>query len=230
MKRMIRNAVVMLPAFGLLALCGSCELKDDNVDSGDVSRVTLFHTSPDAPDFDILVDNEKINNVPFEYGNNTEYLRFSSGIRNLKFRPFGGGATVIDTTVTLEPDENFSLFVIDDLDDVSVMMLFDDNDAPAAGNARLRFINLSPDSEPLQLKIKDVALPLTVGQSFTDASAFMDIEAKTYDFEIISGGNTVLELPASQLQSGWFYTIYVIGYVTPPTGNTNTLSAQVYLN
>jgi len=227
---MIRIALVVLPAFGLLALFGSCELKDDNVDSGDISRVTLFHTSPDAPDFDILVDNEKINNVPFEYGNNTEYLRFSSGIRNLKFKTFGGGATVIDTTITLEPDENFSLFVIDDLDDVSVMVLFDDNDAPAAGNARLRFINLSPDSEPLQLKIKDVALPLTVGQSFTDASAFMDMEAKTYDFEITSGGNKVLELPGSQLQSGWFYTIYVIGYVTPPTGNTNTLSAQVYLN
>ena len=80
------------------------------------------------------------------------------------------------------------------------------------------------------LRSKTLALPLTVGQSFTDASAFMDIEAKTYDFQITSGGNTVLELPGSQLQSGWFYTIYVIGYVTPPTGNTNTLSAQVYLN
>lgn len=230
MKRMNRIALAMLPALGLLALCGSCELKEDDVDQGDISRVTLFHTSPDAPNLDIFVDDAKINNVPFEYGKDTEYLRFSSGIRNLKFRPFGGNTTVIDTTITLEPDQNFSLFVIDDLDDVSVMMLFDDPAAPAAGNARVRFINLSPDSENLQLRIKDVALALTPGQAFTDASPFMDLEAKTYDFEITSGGNVVLELPGSQLQDGWFYTIYVIGYVTPPTGNTNTLNAQVYLN
>ena len=230
MKRLSRVACIVLPAFGILALSDGCKLKEDDVDPGPISQVSLFHTSPDGPNLDILVDNEKINNVPFEYGKYTEYLRFSSGIRNLKLRPFGGGATVIDTTITLEPDAAFSLFLIDDFDNASVMLLFDDPEVPAEGNSRVRFINLSPDSEPLQLRIKDVALALTVGQSFSDASQFMDLEAKTYDFEITSAGTKVLELPGSTLQPGWFYTIYVIGYVTPPTGNTNVLSAQVFIH
>ncbi|HEX6892117.1 MAG TPA: DUF4397 domain-containing protein [Chryseolinea sp.] len=225
---MSRVALIVLPALGIVALGGGCELKEDDVDLGPISQVSVFHTSPDAPNLDILVDDEKINNVPFEYGGTTEYLQFSSGIRGLKIRPYGGGSPVIDTTITLEPDEHFSLFVIDDYDNASIMMLFDNDDAPAEGNARIRFINLSPDSGPLQLRIKDVALPLTVGQSFTDASQFMELEAKTYDFEITSAGNKVLELPGSTLQTQWSYTIYVIGYVTPPSGNTHALAAQVY--
>ena len=228
MKRMSRVAFIVLPAIGILGLSGGCELKEDDVDLGPVSQVSLFHTSPDGPNLDILVDDVKINTVPFEYSKTTEYLNFSSGIRSLKLRPYGGGTTAVDTTITLEPDEHFSLFVIDDYDDASVMLLFDNDDAPAEGNARIRFINLSPDSELLQLRIKDVALALTVGQSFTDASQFIELEAKSYDFEITSAGTKILELPGSILQNQWSYTIYVIGYVTPPTGNTNVLSAQVF--
>jgi len=227
-KRISRITFTILPVFCLLILSLSCELNEDNVDPVEVALVSLFHTSPDGPNLDILIDNERINNVPFEYGTNTGYLQFSPGNRNLKFRPYGGGTIGIDQTITLEPDEDFSVFVVDEYDKATVLSLWDNPDPPAAGNARVRFINLSPDSEPLQLKIKDVTIPLTVGQSFKDASQFMNVEAKSQDFQITSGGNVVLELPASVLQDQAYYTIYVIGYVTPPTGNTNTLSAKVF--
>lgn len=230
MKKMYRIGIATLIASIFLALIISCEFNNDNPDPGPISRVSLYHASPNAPDLDILVDDQKINTVPFKYGYNTDYLRFSSGSRNLKFGPYGGSIITIDTTLTLETDKNFSIFVVDEFEKASVLMLFDNPEPPASGNAKVRFINLSPDSEPVQLKIKDVALPLTIGQSFTDASNFMDIEAKMYDFEIISGGNPVVELPDTQLQSGWFYTILVRGYATPPVGNTNTISAQVIIN
>ncbi len=230
MKRMYRIGVATLMAFILVNFCISCKIDDDSVDTGPLSRVSLYHSSPDTPDLDILVDDKKINTVPFKYGLNTGYLLFSAGTRNLKFRLFGGTSTPIDTMLTFEPDENFSLFVIDDFESARVMTLFDDPSPPAAGNAKIRFINLSPDSNPIQLKIKDVALPLTVGQSFTDASSFMDIEGKAYHFEIVSGGIVVDEIPNAQLQSGWFYNIIVWGFVNPPSGNTNALDAQLSTN
>lgn len=229
-KRMRRVFFAVLPALGFLMLSVSCNLKEDEVDKGPISLVSLFQTSPDAPNLDIFVDNEKINNVPFEYGQTTGYLQFSSGIRNLKFRPYGGGTIAIDQNITLEPGEDFSLFVIDEYGQASVMLLWDNPDVPAAGSSRIRFINLSPDSDPLQLKIKDATIPLTVGQSFKDVSEFMNVEAKTHTFQITSGGNVVFELPDSEVVAGRFYTIYVIGYVTPPNGNTNTLSAQVFVH
>ena len=229
-KRISRVVFTVLPAFFILVFSLSCKIKEDNVDPGVVSLVSLFQTSPDAPNLDILVDNEKINNVPFEYGKYTGYLQFSPGNRNLKLRPYGGGTIAVDQTITLEPEEDFSVFVVDEYDKATVITLWDNPDPPPAGNASVRFINLSPDSEPMQLKIKDVTIPLTVGQSFKDASQFMNIEAKSQDFQITSGGNVVLELPGSVLQDQWYYTIYVIGYVSPPAGNTNTLSAQVFIH
>jgi len=230
MKKMYRIGIATLIACIFIGFIISCGFGNDNTDPGPISRVSLYHASPNAPDLDILVDDQKINTVPFKYGYNTDYLRFSSGNRNLKFGPYGGSIITIDTMLTLEPDKDFSIFVVDEFEKASVLMLFDDPDPPAPGNAKVRFINLSPDSEPVQLKIKDVALPLTVGQSFAVASNFMDIEATTYNFEIISGGILVDELPDTQLQSGWFYTILVLGYATPPAGNTNVLSAQVVIN
>lgn len=227
-RRLYGITLAVLSALGLFALSVSCDLDKDEVDSGPISLVSLFHTSPDAPNLDILVDDEKINNVPFEYGKNTGYVQFSSGNRNLKLRPYGGGTVAIDQIITLEPDEDFSVFVVDEYGKASVMTLWDNPDTPAAGNARIRFINLSPDSEPLQLKLKDATVPLTVGQSFKDVSEFMNVEAKSQHFQILSGGNVVLELPDSNLVEGYYYTIYVIGYVTPPVGNTNSLSVAVF--
>ena len=55
------------------------------------------------------------------------------------------------------------------------------------------------------------------------------MDAKTYDLEITSGGNAskTLELPDIEFREGAVYTVVVRGYSTPPSGNTNVLSAEV---
>ena len=229
MKKMYRMGIATLTACIFIVFMIRC-IDDDHADPGPVCYVSLYNASPNAPDLDIIVDDEKINTVPFDYGLNTGYLVFSSGSRNLKFGPYGGSVITIDTLLTLDTDKNYSIFVVDEFEKASILRMFDDPTAPASGNARVRFLNLSPDSEPLQLKIKDVAVPLTSGQSFADPSNFMDLEAKSYIFEITSGGIVVDELPNTQIQSGMFYTIIVRGYVTPPADNTNVLSGEVIPN
>jgi len=230
MKKMYRVGIATLIACIFIALTIRCGFDSDYEDTDPISFVSLYHASPNGPDLDIVVDDMKINTVPFTYGLYTDYLRFSSGSRTLKLGPYGGSTFTIDTVLGIEPDKHFSIFVIDEFERASVMMLFDDPALPATGNAKVRFINLSPDSEPVQLKIKGEPLPLTIVQSFAVASTFMDVEAKTYIFEILSGGVVVEDLPNTQLQSGRFYTIVVRGYATPPTGNTNGLSAQIINN
>lgn len=230
MKKMYRIGIAALTACIFVSFITSCGFDNDTVDPGPITGVSLYHASPNAPDLDILVDDIKINTVPFKYGYNTDYLRFSSGNRNIKFRPYGGGANAIDTVLTFEPEKDFSVFVVDTFEQAKVFRIFDDPSPPAAGNCKVRFINLSPDSEPVQLKIKGVTLPLTVGQSFMEASGFMDLSAVQSTFEILSGGVLVDEIPDVQLQSGWFYTILVRGYANPPVGNTNVIETQVVIN
>ena len=233
MKKMFRAGIVWLFACASLVFIASCDPdEDENVQPDPVSYVSLYNASPDAPDLNILVDNRQLNTYPFEYSDHTGYLRFYTGNRNLKFGPFGASNSVVDTTVTLENEKAYSIFVVDDFNEASLLMLNDNSDEPAAGKAKIRFVNLSPDGGAVQLKVKGESTSLTDVKGFKEATEFFEVGANTFDFEVVAAGNAdaKLQLPAIVVQEGWFYTILIRGYETPPAGNTNVLSAEVLVN
>ena len=233
MKRMFRAGMAVIVACASLVFIASCDSDDaDDIQPSPVSYVSLYNASPDAPDLNIVVDNRQINTYPFEYSDYTGYLRFYIGDRNLQFGPFGASNIVVDSTVTLENEKAYSIFVVDDFTDASLLVLNDNSEAPASGKAKIRFVNLSPDGGAVQLKVKDEPTSLTEDESFKEATEFFEVDAKTFDFEVVSGvnGESKLQIPAVELQEGWFYTILVKGYIAPPAGNTNVLSAEILVN
>lgn len=230
---MFRAGMTGILTCASLVFIMSCDPDDsEDIQPSPVSYVSLYNASPDAPDLNIVVDNRQINTYPFEYSDHTGYLRFYIGDRNLKFGPFGASNIVVDTTVTLENEKAYSIFVVDDFTEASLLILNDNSDAPTSGKAKIRFVNLSPDGGAVQLKVKDDPTSLTEDEGFKEATEFFEVDAKTFDFEVVSGGNGVsqLHIPGVELQEGWFYTIVVKGYASPPTGNTNVLSAEVLVN
>src|SRR5690349_14204394 len=85
---------------GILLMATSC-LNDDNQNTEPIpfAYVSIYNASPDAPDLDIIVDEQKINTAPFDYAEYTGYLRFYTGNRHLKFGTFGSQNITADTTV-----------------------------------------------------------------------------------------------------------------------------------
>jgi len=232
-RNIFRTGVVALLACTSL-LMTSC-LDDDsnniNPDTVPVSYVALYNASPDAPDLNIIVDNRQINNGPFEYADNTGYLRFYTGERNLKFGPYGANNVTLDTIVTLVDAKAYSIFVVDNFQQADLLILTDTSASPPAeGKAMVRFINLSPDAQPLALKVKDASGTLTGEQAFKAVTPFMEVNVNDYNFEVVSAGGTELSLPNISLQQGNYYTVLVRGYKTPPSGNTNVLSGEVIQN
>lgn len=232
MKRMFRAGLAGMLACASLVFLASCDNDDDaDVQPDPVSYVSLYNASPDAPDLNILVDDRQINTYPFEYSDYTGYLRFFIGDRNLKFGPFGASNTVVDTTITLENEKAYSIFVVDEYNSASLLVLNDNADKPASGKAKIRFVNLSPDGGAVSLQVKDESTPLTEVQGFKEATDFFEVDAKSFDFEVVAdNGDPKLQIPGIVFQDGWFYTIVVKGYNTPPAGNTNVLSAEVLVN
>ncbi|HMG91478.1 MAG TPA: DUF4397 domain-containing protein [Chryseolinea sp.] len=233
MKKLIRAGMALLWACASLVFIIGCDPDgDENVQPSPVSYVSLYNASPNAPELDIVVDDRQINTYPFEYSDHTGYLTFYTGDRNLKFGPFGASNIVVDTTVTLEDEKTYSIFVVDEFTNASLLILNDNSEAPASGKAKVRFINLSPDGEAVLLRVKGESTSLTEEESFKEATDFFEVDAKTFDFEVISASNSEakLQIPSVELQEGWFYTILVRGYTTPPAGNTNLLSADVLVN
>lgn len=232
MKNRMFRVVAIVMAVCSAFVFASCDVGNDDVKPMPVAYVTLYNASPNSPDLDIVVDERQINAYPFEYADNTGYLPFYTGSRDIEFSPYNANNVVADTTVTLLDQHAYSMFVVDQYEHAEILILEDTSAAaPAEGKAMIRVVNLSPDAAPVALHEKDETSALTANLSFKDASEFFEVDGKTYDFEIVSSGSeSTLNLNDINLAPGTYHTIVVRGYRTPPSGNTNVISAEVIRN
>jgi len=224
------SAGIGLVACGSLMLMTGCDLNDNDYVQPvvPVSYVSLYNASPDAPDLNIVVDNRTINSQPFGYADYTGYLPFYTGQRNIKFGPFGANNVAVDTVVHLVDNKVYSMFVVDEYDKASVLVLDDSAAAPASGKAMIRFANLSPDAGTIHVKVKDQS-ELGSGEAFKQVSSFIEVDATITNFEVITDGATpvTLQVPDVDIRAGRFYTFVVRGYKVPPAGSKRVLSAEV---
>ena len=217
----------------LVLMMVGCNLPNDNaIQSIPVSYVSLYNVSPDAPDLNIQVDGRPLGYNRFAYGDHTSYLQFYTGNRHFRIGPYGADNVVIDTTIQLVDNKAYSIFIVDEYNKASVLVLRDSASTPAVGKAKIRLVNVSPDAGSVQLKVKDATGQLIGSKLFKQASDFIEVDAKSYNFEVTSEGNNGihLQVPDVNLMQGGLYSILVRGYQTPPTGNTNVLSAEVIVN
>lgn len=231
-SRLIR---VMTGMLACVALAGMVSCNDDDDPTPQqlpVAFVSLYHASPNAPNLSIRVDDQQINTYPLDYAGYTGYLRFYTGDRNLKFGPYGANNVVIDSTITMNEGSIYSIFIVDEYDDASLLVLTDNSDAPASGKAKVRFLNLSPDAEDVSLQASGQEEAWFIGQSFKVPSDFKEVDAGAYNFQVTSttGEDDVVSIPDINLKPGWFYTIVIRGYENPPGGNTNVISGEVIVN
>jgi hypothetical protein len=232
-RKTFRMGVVGLIAAVSLVV-GGC-LDDDtnnNIVNIPVSYVSLYNASPNAPALNIVVDDRLINrNAPLRYADYTGYLRFHTGERTLEVGPYGANNVTLDTAITLVDNRAYSIFVVDNYENAELLVLNDSSAAePATGKAMIRFVNLSPDAAPLTLKVKDAAVNLTDAQSFKGATPFQEVDAQSYNFEVVAGVESVLNIPNVSLPAGAYKTVLVRGYKTPPAGNTSVLSGEVIVH
>lgn len=233
-KRIFNNKITAWTLCGsmLLAFTGCLDDDDSPVANVPVAFVSLYNGSPNAPQLDIEVDNNQINATPFEYAEYTGYLRFYTGERNLKFGPYASSGINIDTTVTFEPNKAYSVFVVDEFESGEVVVLNDSSNAPAAGKANIRIINLSPDAGNIDFLMAGATENWASDLEFKAATTFKQVDADNFDFQVrtSAGDELLLSLPDTQLLPGQYYTVIVRGYETPPGGNTNVLAAQIVVN
>lgn len=209
----------------LLFMAG-CKLDDNKVQPAvPVSYVALYNASPDAPGLNVSVDNTQINVQPFDYSAYTGYLRFYTGQRHFTVGPANGSNVVVDTTVNFVANKAYSVFVVDNYNCASLLVLSDSASTPPAGKAVIRLINLSPDAGTVHLSVKGSS-ELGTGEAFKGASSFLTIDAATTTFEI-TGDGVSLEVPAETIHDGGYYSIVVKGYKTPPSGSKSVLNAQL---
>lgn len=219
----------------IVSVISGCAVDDDDVvPLPEISYVGLYHASPDAPSLDILMENGRINYYPLRYADYTNYLNFYAGERNMRVSPVNASNVVVDTTFTFETGAAYSIFYVNEYDDMQAMLVEDEEVSISPGEASVRFVHLSPDSPEVNVTrtMEGDLTTLAEGNAYLDATDFITVDSGVQSFQVnlTDGGAEVLSIPDLNLRSGGVYTIVARGYNTPPAGNNNNLSADVLIN
>lgn len=177
------------------------------------ARVRVIHASPDAPAVDVLV-----NGAPaltgIAFGEATSYAPVPAGTYDVKVVPAGGsaGQAVIDADLNLLYYKDYTVIAIDNLAEITPLVLEDDNGTVDPQRARVRFVHASPDAPPVDIAV--AGGPILFGNvAFGEVGDYVTVPAGRVDLEVRAAGTApaVLEIDGVKLEGGRVYTIVAIG-------------------
>jgi hypothetical protein len=186
------------------------------VNSNLLANFKVLNASQVASPLNVLVDgNLTLSNVPFAAASN--YVTIANGNHTLTVQATATpGANLLTLQTALAAATDTSIILNGPAGALVGTVLADNNLPPAAGRARIRFVNSSPDQGPLDVYInfsKQVA-----GLGTNAASAYNEVTADTtlgtafeFDFNIAGTTTAVLKMPNTTIIGGHTYSIYVIG-------------------
>jgi len=186
----------------LLAATGSAAL--EFLDTGTPSNVRAIHASPDAPDVDIIANDDFPDPAveDLAYGTGTPaYLTPPPGPINLKVVPANAVApVVIDADLTLTQGDSYSVYAVGLLGDNSIQALtLVDDIRRIATEARLRLVHASPAAGPVDIYVVSAgegADLVNVDPSFTDVpflddTGYVSLAPADYDVVVTQTGSKV---------------------------------------
>ncbi|MDB5017437.1 MAG: hypothetical protein JWQ84_2269 [Mucilaginibacter sp.] len=209
----------------------SCLKENKSTYTPPVALVTFIQASPDEPVMDFYLDNNMIPAGSINYGSNIDYFQAYTGKRTVYFYNTGTKTKIFSDTVTFNQNFAYSLFLANKPSSPELVVLTDSISRPDAGNASIRFINLSPDAPAVDLVVKGGSI-LVANKAYKGHSSFLPIPGdKIYTLEVHRAGTaTVLAtIPSLKLNSGFVYTVWFHGLATP-ANNNDGLAADVLTN
>jgi hypothetical protein len=176
------------------------------------TRVRVVHLSPDGPAVDVLVDGQRaVSGLAFKAA--TDYAAVPSGQRNVKVTPAGQNQTaVIDANLNVPAGQDLSVVAVGRVAQIEALPLQDDNRAPAAGKAKVRFVHASPDAPAVDVAVAGGPV-LFPNVPFKGVAGYDEVDAGTYNLEVRAAGtqNVALAVPNVTLQPGQIVTIFGAG-------------------
>lgn len=208
-------------AVGLVTLNGC--LKDDNNELYQVSAVRALNAVPGSDQLDIALNESWLNYVPetdrvedFAYRDTLAYKRAWPGMRIVRVFENGNATNeglLAQKSVQFVPGQFYSLYVVGFEDDIELIQTLDDLSQPAAGKAKVRFINLSPNAPALDFGIDGADTLIANDIAFKEEKGFSAVQGgETYTFNIIEHGSSdIVHSFAFKPESGRIYTVWVRG-------------------
>ncbi|WP_256009372.1 DUF4397 domain-containing protein [Desertivirga xinjiangensis] len=200
-------AIITLP----LALSITSCLKDKDTPAPNVSGLSFINASPDAPSVNLFVDQNRVNDDFFSFGDHIDYLNAYSGNRSVY--AYEDSEEKVSGKISMEDGKMYSLFLAGKWDEAEFILLEDGLTNPEEGKVHLRFLNMIPDAPAFDLGLSEGST-LISNKMYKENGDFISLEGdKKYNFVIRnhSDNQDVVSLNPVTLEAGHIYTIWASG-------------------
>ncbi len=182
-------AVVLVSSLALIGCGGSSN------DSHD-PQLRAVHLSPDAPAVDISVGST-LPLTGVTYRQASGFLSVDEGDTNIKVLVADTDTAVIDATLPLARDMKYTVIAANTVANIEPLVIEDDIDAPASGNAAITVVHSSPAAPSVDVYVTDPdaalpASPLLADIPFKTISEELEVPAGDYKVRITPAGSTTV--------------------------------------
>jgi hypothetical protein len=173
------------------------------------SRLRALHASPDAPNVDVLID-DVVSVTDLAFKEASDYLTVAAAQYGVKVNETGTASTVIDGTVDLMLQTDYTLLAVGYLADIEPLLLMDDNSSPERGKSRVRFVHVAPTAGLVDVYVTipnvtiDRKQPTFPGLDFKDGTEYIELDSGDYQFRATAAGtkDVLINLGTVRLADG----------------------------
>lgn len=204
---------------GLLVLSvglTSCSKKFDG-EPLRVAGISFINASPVEGEFDVVVGSSKANEDPFTYGIRINYLGLYPGRINVGLTKKGENNFILNRDGIFESGKAYSLFLVDVGANRTYLKIEDNLTVPEGTKTKVRFVNTSPDSSPLNFGLHGQPQDLATNKAYKEFSDFVEIESGenlSFDIKDTATKNVLAKIENIKLEKGKIYTFYARGLKT----------------
>jgi hypothetical protein len=173
-------------------------------------NIRIGHFSPDAPNVNVMIDGDlALEDVPFR--TLSDYMEIEAGSLDLAIVPVGGDDAVIEATLDVDADADYTVLAIGTVSEIEPLVLTDDLSAVGEDESRVRLVHLVPDAPAVDVSVRD-GPTLFESVSFGEFGEFVTVDAAEYDLDVTPSGDDDVVLSLSEsLDGGAIYTVFAIG-------------------
>lgn len=209
-KSKSRLTLLTLLFAGITGLFASCSKDDSNTTSAYAS-VKIVNAVRGSAAQDLYIDNTKLNTSAVAYGQSSDFLSAKSGDHQAKFTNTGSATANTAFTLSLQGSGHYTIYYTGNDTTNTSFTTQNDITAPAAGKAKVRFIQLSTAlASAVDFGVTGSS-KLATSLTYKAVTAYYEVDPNTTFSLYASGSLTAfLSIPAA-LQAGKVYTIYTSG-------------------
>ena len=181
------------------------------------ANIRVVHGSPDAPDFDVAVDDQTVAR-DLSYTDASDYLQVNPGDRTVHVRAASSTLDATSVSLTALGDTSYTIIALNRVAQIESIVLTDSPVAPETGQARLRLVHAAPSATTVDIYVTAptadlaTATPTVAGLSFRGSSTYQSVLAGTYRVRVTSAGtrNVLLNVPNVPIVAGQIRTVVAL--------------------